>query len=305
MLRNAIAPKSLARQDNSFGKDENGQYRIDFSRGENPNQDITLKCCYRNPRLVLIGAFSLGLGIYYKSVLQRLESNLHWESLGFKVESGNCNEGDAMVISRPVENTPSIINEQLGRSSMQWEAFNSMDEECAYVAKAIVKDIKEENLLPDDICVICVDQRQIANYYSKISNMLGSNGIKTFNMQNAPNANRKFSYEGYVTLATLNKAKGNETGMVYIVGADALFKYPNNVIARNKLFTAITRAKGWVAILGTSKNVMKVCQNELEQLKSNDFKLVFEQPSEAQTKTVMSGSLKQQNTLKELKDILQ
>ena len=135
--------------------------------------------------------------------------------------------------------------------------------------------------------------------------MLSSNGIKTFNMLNAPNANRKFSYEGYVTLATLNKAKGNETGMVYIVGADALFKYPNNVIARNKLFTAITRAKGWVAILGTSKNVMKVCQNELEQLKSNDFKLVFEQPSEAQTKTVMSGSLKQQNTLKELKDTIE
>ena len=296
---------NLQDEKTTFGKDENGQYRIDFGRGENPNQDITLKCCYRNPRLVLIGAFSLGLGIYYKSVLQRLESNLHWESLGFKVESGNCNEGDAMVISRPVENTPSIINEQLGRSSMQWGAFNSMDEECAYVAKAIVKDIKEEDLLPDDICVICVDQRQIANYYSKISNMLSSNGIKTFNMLNAPNANRKFSYEGYVTLATLNKAKGNETGMVYIVGADALFKYPNNVIARNKLFTAITRAKGWVAILGTSKNVMKVCQNELEQLKSNDFKLVFEQPSEAQTKTVMSGSLKQQNTLKELKDTIE
>ena len=89
--------------------------------------------------------------------------------------------------------------------------------------------------------------------------------------------------------------------MVYIVGADALFKYPNNVIIRNKLFTAITRAKGWVTILGTGKEAMNICKNELEQLKSNDFKLIFKQPSEAQTKTVMAGSLKQQNTLKELK----
>ena len=110
---------NLQDEKETFGKDKNGVYRIDFSRNENPNQDITLKCCYRNPRLVLIGAFSLGLGIYNKNVLQRLESNLHWESLGFRVEKGDCQvEGDEMVISRPVENTPSIINDELGRYSI-------------------------------------------------------------------------------------------------------------------------------------------------------------------------------------------
>lgn len=288
----------------TFGKDENDQYRIDFSRHENPSQDITLKCCYRNPRKVLVGAFSLGLGIYYSNVLQRLESNLHWESLGFKVECGNCQQGDHMVISRPVENTPSIINEQLGHYSMQFGAFDSMDEECNYVTTAIVKDINEEGLLPDDICVICVDQRAIANYYSRIEKLLRNHGIKSFNMLSAPNANRRFSYEGYVTLATLNKAKGNETGMVYIVGSDALFKSPNNVIARNRLFTAITRAKGWVTILGTGKDQMKICQQELTKLKDNDYKLVFRQPSEAETRTVMAGSLKQQSRLKDLKETI-
>ena len=288
----------------TFGKDENGEYRIDFSRHENPNQDVTLKCCYRNPRKVLVCAFSLGLGIYYNNVLQRLESNLHWESLGFKVESGNCKVGDKMIISRPIENTPSIINEQFGHFSLRWGAYDTMDDECNYVSEAIVKDINEEGLLPDDICVICVDQRQIANYYSKIEKLLRNNGIKTFNMLSAPNANRRFSYEGYVTLATLNKAKGNETGMVYIVGSDALFKYPNNVIARNKLFTAITRAKGWVTILGTGKDKMKICEQELTKLKENDYKLVFSQPSEDQTRTAMAGSLKQQSRLKDLKETI-
>lgn len=289
----------------TFGKDENDEYRIDFSRRENPSQDVTLKCCYRNPRKVLVGAFSLGLGIYYSNVLQRLESNLHWESLGFKVEQGSCQEGDSMVISRPVENTPSIINEQLGHYSLQWGAFDSMDDECNYVSSAIVKDINEEGLLPDDICVICVDQRSIANYYSNIDKLLRNHSIKTFNMLSAPNANRRFSYEGYVTLATLNKAKGNETGMVYVVGSDALFKYPNNVIARNKLFTAITRAKGWVTILGTGKDKMKICEQELTKLRDNDYKLVFRQPSEAQTRTVMAGSLKQQSRLKDLKETIE
>ena len=288
----------------TFGRDSQGNFCVDFTKHENPYQDITLKCCYRNPRTVLIGAFSLGLGIYNKKVLQRLESNLHWESLGFQVEKGNCNVGDEMIISRPVENTPSITNEQLGSYSMQWCAFDKMEEECAYVSQSIIDDIQKEGLLPDDICVICVDPRHITSYYSLIGNTLGGNGIRVFNMLNAPNANRRFSYEGLVTLATLNKAKGNETGMVYIVGADALFKNPDNVIVRNRLFTAITRAKGWVTICGTGKEAMNICHQELEQLKANGYKFIFRQPSEEQTRTVMAGSMKQQNALKEMKNTI-
>lgn len=285
----------------TFGRDSQGNYLVDFSRSENPYQDVTLMCCYRNPRKVLIAAFALGLGIYNDNVLQRLESNFHWESLGFKVEQGNCVEGDDMIISRPVENTPSIINEQLGRYSMLWKSFDSMDDECDFVVESIIKDIKEEDLLPDDICVICVDQRQVSNYYSRIAHKLSGAGIRSFNMLNAPNANRRFSYEGCVTLATLNKAKGNETGMVYIVGADALFKHPNDVLVRNKIFTAITRAKGWVTICGTGREAMAVCNSELCKLKANDYKLVFQQPPK-QTRTVMAGKLQQQIVVKELKD---
>lgn len=288
----------------TFGRDANGEYCVDFSKRENPNQDITLKCCYRNPRLVLIGAFSLGLGIYNKKVLQRLESNPHWESLGFQVEKGNCQVNDEMVISRPIENTPSIINEQLGTNSMQWHSFDKMEDEVAYVSRSIIDDIHKEGLLPDDICVICVDQRHITSYYNSIGKSLAKSGIRVFNMLNAPNANRRFSYEGFVTLATLNKAKGNETGMVYIVGADALFKNPDNVLVRNKLFTAITRAKGWVTICGTGKEAMAVCNQELEQLKANDYKLVFRQPSEEQAHVVMVGSMKQQHALKEIKSTI-
>ena len=284
----------------TFGKDKDEHYYVDFSKNENPNQDITLRCCYRNPRSVLIAAFSLGMGIYYKQVLQRLESNLHWESLGFKVEHGNCNEGDEMVISRPVENTPGIINEELGYSSLQWATFNKIEDECKYVADQILNDVKQEHLLPDDICVICVDQRNVGRYYNIISAYLGVYGIRSFNMLNAPNANRRFTYDGMVTLATLNKAKGNETGMVYIVGADALFKNPNNIVARNRLFTAITRAKGWAVICGTGNDAMQICSDELQKLKENDGKMVFTQPSETQTKTVMAGSMKQQDAIKDI-----
>lgn len=41
--------------------------------------------------------------------------------------------------------------------------------------------------------------------------------------------------------------------MVYIIGADTVFINRDNVILRNKLFTAITRTKGWVTITGGEK----------------------------------------------------
>ena len=118
-------------------------------------------------------------------------------------------------------------------------------------------------------------------------------------MLNAPNANKKFSFEGCVTLATLNKAKGNETGMVYIVGTDSVFNKADNVIERNKLFTAMTRAKGWVHITGSGSSMSK-CKDELAKLQDCDYKLVFNQPSTEQTKTVMQGSIRQQSELENL-----
>ena len=69
----------------TFGKDENGEYYIDFSKREDDFQDIVLHKCYRNPRKILVAAFALGLGIYNLGrkgeikVLQRLESNEHWD----------------------------------------------------------------------------------------------------------------------------------------------------------------------------------------------------------------------------------
>lgn len=69
-------------------------------------------------------------------------------------------------------------------------------------------------------------------------------------MLNAPNTNTRFSYDNMVTLSTVNRAKGNEAGMVYIVGADYVFVSPNDVYRRNKLFTSMTRAKDGFVLRG-------------------------------------------------------
>lgn len=287
---------NLQDEKHTFGKDLEGNYYVDFSKNKNPLQDIVLHTCYRNPRMALIAAFSLGLGIYNKKVLQRLEDNNHWELLGFKVESGTSEVGDKMIISRPIEHTPNIMNQELGMYTIKVQSFKDCATECRFITQHITNDIQTEKLRPDDICVICLDNRNINTYYALLAKMLSRNGISTFNLVDAPNANKHFFYENYVTLSTINKAKGNEAGMVYIIGADTAFINRDNVISRNKLFTAITRTKGWVMITGTGDK-LKVCLEELNKLQENDFKLIFTQPSKETTRTIENGSRFQQNLL--------
>lgn len=285
----------LQDEKNTFGKDQNGNYLVDFSKEVNPLQDIVLHTCYRNPRTALIAAFSLGLGIYNSKVLQRLENNNHWEILGFKVEQGDSSVGSKMIISRPVEHSPNIMNQELGVHTIHAKYFNDHSDECHYIASCIINDVQKEKLRPDDICVICLDNRNIGVYYSLLAKLLIKNGIATFNLVDAPNANKHFFYENCVTLSTINKAKGNEAGMVYIIGADKIFINRDNVIQRNKLFTAITRTKGWVTITGGI--ALQYCLDELLELDKNGNKLIFTQPSKETTKTIEYGSKMQQNLL--------
>ena len=119
----------------------------------------------------------------------------------------------------------------------------------------------------------------------------------------APNANKNFFYQDYVTLATINKAKGNEAGMVYIVGVDSIFQSPNNVLKRNMLFTAITRTKGWVSLSGVGDK-MEVCMKEIQALIDNKMKLKFVQPSKETTKTIESSSRKEAGLMDKMQSLL-
>jgi superfamily I DNA and RNA helicase len=282
----------------TFGKDKDGNYYVDFSKNENNLQDIPLERCYRNPRISLITAFSLGLGIYNDKVLQRLENNKHWEDLGFEVEKGDSNDGAKMLISRPEINSPIELNEFFSDDAIQIQTFNNIEEECNFVSSQIIMDIKEQKLLPDDICVISLDSKAVSAYFNRIEETLVKNGIQVFNLLNASSNNIYFNLKNNVTLSTLNKAKGNETGMVYIVGADSVFNNKDYIIDRNKLFTAITRSKGWVYITGYPQ--AQICANEMLKLKENNYKLSFIQPSKAQTKTILRGMTKRESFISDV-----
>ena len=278
----------IQNEKDTFGYDENGKPYVDFTHGDE-NCDTVLKKCYRTPRYSLIYAFALGLGIYNSKVLQWMGSNGQWESLGFKVEQGNSQTGDNMVISRPEENTPFYSNDVFDQESIQCEQFHNFEEECEYICQTIVDAIKNDELLPTDICVICIDSQNIRRYFDYISMLLRQEDIASFNLLNAPYNNTSFFREGYVTLSTVNKAKGNECGMVIICGIDVAFEQPNNVVIRDRLFTSMTRTKGWLYLTGCNDN-MQLLLKEFQCLKANNYKLVFEQPDESSTKNIENVS---------------
>jgi superfamily I DNA and RNA helicase len=282
----------------TFGRDQAGNYYVDFSKNANSLQDIILYKCYRNPRFALISAFSLGLGIYNDKVLQRLENNKHWLDLGFQVEKGNSEDYEQMIIVRPEENSPSDTNKYFSKNAIAAHTFKSLTEECDYIASEIIKDIKVEKLRPDDICVIGLDQKNIGKYFTAIQRRLEAAQIDVFNLLEAPNNNIDFSIENHITLSTINKAKGNEMGVVYVVGIDWVFRNKDFILDRNKLFTAITRSKGWITLTGFES--AQQCIDELELLERNDYKLVFKQPSKKDTKTILRGMSEQQSFLNDL-----
>jgi superfamily I DNA and RNA helicase len=300
-----ILDVKIQNEKETFGKSPEGEYYVDFSKGSNKLQDIILHKCYRNPRKILVSAFALGLGIYNKNekkgsqVIQRLENNEHWMSLGFNVESGDSSDGSKMKISRPQDNSSEIKNTLLDEEHIiKVRGFESLNKEVDFIAKAIMDDISKE-LNPEDITVICMDNRNVKIYFEMIALRLNKHNIKVFNLLNASSMNKCFKVKNHVTLSTIFNAKGNEAGSVYICGTDSVFSRKNDITERNKIFTAMTRSLAWVTITGMGNSV-SICIDELKNLVENDYKLIFTQPTQNEVNTIRQEINENQQILNEI-----
>lgn len=302
-----ILDVKIQNEKETFGKDKLGDYYVNFSNNNNDQlQDIILHKCYRNPRKILISAFALGLGIYNKDaskqkskVIQRLENNAHWESLGFNIIKGDSSDGCEMEVSRPQDNSSEIKNTLLNDEHIiKVRGFGDFDDEIKYIVNSIKEDLKME-LNPEDISVVCMDNRNVKHYFERISDKLFKENIKVFNLLNASSNNKSFKIKGHVSLSTIFNAKGNEAGSVYICGTDAIFEQKDDITLRNKIFTAMTRSLAWVNITGVG-NSINFCIEELKELVKNDYNLKFIQPSQNEVNTIRQEIDITQNILNKL-----
>ena len=241
------------------------------------DEDIILHKCYRNPREILVCAHAIGFGIYGKRIAQILESADHWQDFGYSV-IGNLTPGAQTQILRPEENSPSSVSKSNKIDDIiTCHVLNDMAMEVAHVVSRIVAEISTQGVSPEDILVICADDRNAASYFKLLRASLLAAGIKSNNLQDDSYGIRDFQQDGAVTLSTIYKAKGNEAYSVYIVGIDAIF-YEPSPRDRNRAFTAMTRAKGWLYITGIGASAQLFAE-ELQAAKGNFPNLVFKYPT--------------------------
>ena len=254
-----------------FGVDEYGEPLAQFE------EDVVLHKCYRNPLEVLVCAHAIGLGLYGPQIVQLPEDEDHWEDLGYVVEQGPLQQGGAVVIRRPAENSPSSISTNVDRREIVIaKSFDDLPSEVDWISTQIINDVQKEGLLPEDVLVISADDLNSKVYFSAISSSLRKAGIEVNDLQSDSYGVRDFSEAGKVTFSTVYKAKGNEGFVVFIVGVDAVFAR-KAIRNRNIAFTAMTRAKGWLRMSGMGAPAAAFAR-EIEQALANSPRLRFTYP---------------------------
>ncbi|MUK40970.1 hypothetical protein GNP61_05290 [Aliivibrio fischeri] len=284
VFQNIFQPKALSAKD-IFGADSSLEFK----------QDDFLETCYRTPLSVLVAAHSIGLGIYGQKQVQKIESVELWKNLGYEVttrDEGFFDANEEIVVTRAESKSPTLSQEAPVDLIKYQDSFRSISSEVEYIANKIILDINNEGLLPEDILVICIDDRHCNTYFNQLNIYLEEHSIYTNNIHSNKFSISDFHVSGRVTLSTIHKAKGNEAYSVYIMGCDSV-SHNLNLRNRNLLFTAMTRTKGWISLTGCGDVSVF---NEIEAAILNTPNISFTYPSLDEVERI-EGDLKRKTAL--------
>lgn len=166
--------------------------------------------------------------------------------------------------------------------------FESEEAQAEWVIEAIKTNLQTDELRHDDIVVINPDPPTTGERVGPIRRRLLEIGINSHLAGVDTNPDIFFQPGAdSVTFTGIFRAKGNEAGMVYIVNAQDCHSAAWNLARiRNRLFTAITRSKAWVRVLGVGDGMLHLIK-EYETLKGKNFELHFRYPTAEQRKHLM------------------
>jgi len=283
-----LSGASLPPPEDIFGKDAQGRPLV--SLGEDPRRDVILQKCYRNSRPILVTAHALGFGIYREpprgsetGLVQMFDHPALWEEIGYRLREGRLEKGQRVVLERTDETSPRFLEDHSSIDDIViFKIFNSEAEQNAWLVEQIKKNVQEDELRYDDIIVIHPDPRTARERLGPIRAALYEQGIQNHLAGVDTEADVFFKTEApSVTFTGIYRAKGNEAGMVYVVNAQECdVSGPGLANVRNRLFTAITRSKAWVRVVGHGPGMERLLR-EFQQLKQHDFRLDFTYPTDA------------------------
>lgn len=284
----SLTGSSVPPPEELFGNALDGSPLVRLNQEEGgPRQDIILEKCYRNSRPLLATAHALGFGVYRnKGLVQIFDEDTLWTDVGYVVEDGELAGGKPVTLARTQETSPAFLeNHSHIDDLIQFHKFENSAQQAAWLVRAIQNDIGEEELRPEDIVVINPNPLTTQKEVGPARQQLFSLGINS-ELAGVSTSADIFSKAGCVTFTGIFRAKGNEAGMVYIMNAqDCASGWDQTAAAlnRNRLFTAITRSKAWVRILGIGTN-MDLLMQEWGTLRQNDYKLRFKYPTDEEKK---------------------
>lgn len=250
--------------------------------------DIVLPRCYRNSRPILVTAHSIGFGIYRQAnddantnLVQMFDRPKLWENIGYETKAGVLSEGESVTLFRPPKSSPEFLeNHSSTDDIIRFIAFKSQEEQSDWLVNAIATNLGTDELRANDIVVINPNPFTTREEVGPIRSRLFDMGINSrlAGIDTHPDVLFKED-ESSVIFAGIYRAKGNESGMVYIINAhDGISNEYGQSYVRNRLFTAITRSKAWVRVLGVGQGMQQLVR-EFTELQRANFELRFRYPS--------------------------
>jgi superfamily I DNA and RNA helicase len=214
-----------------------GMYKGDIKK------DFVLPNSYRNPRINLMVAHGLALGVYSQHGKIPMENKIDWEARGYKIHSPKKEkfvEGDNIKVERLEEHSKNNLEQLLkiaGKDEkrlIQFSQSNNPKDQLDNVIQKIEWLITKQEVEPEEIVVINLDNKNSKNEFSYIRQQLDILGIKSI-MPGYIEGTDAFKEKGYVTLTTTFRSKGNEANIVFIINSqkvisDSTFRMRNAIL---------------------------------------------------------------------------
>ncbi|GGH41082.1 hypothetical protein GCM10007423_36650 [Dyadobacter endophyticus] len=301
----SLTELKIAQPEELFGKRSNGipnmpNSVLEGSYKGNIDKDFVLPNSYRNPRINLLVAHGLALGLYSKDSKVPMDDRGDWIARGYQVNSPATQkfvEGDFVHVERPEKYSKNVL-ERLLRDADSPEAklvdfkkFDRVGTELTEVVSKIENLINVQKVEPEEIIVIDLDKKNSQRNFEYIRQQLDIKNIKAITPGYIESTD-SFKEPGFVTLSTAFRAKGNEANVVFIINTQRVI---NDLTARmrNAIFVSITRSRGWCYLSGNGRGTDEL-EEEITQIVKDSpaFKFIFPNEAQIQRKLVIIQSTK-------------
>jgi superfamily I DNA and RNA helicase len=224
--------------------------------------------CYRTPGSIITAAHAIGMGLLRpQGMLSGVTKKENWEKLGYEVKGDFRRKNEKITLHRPPENSPNPVPALWGEPMLDIGIYRTRQQELYALAQHIKHNLEYDCLKPSrDILVVILGDFEAKQLETHVAAFLMEQGINIFvpaapafntlNFQWQQSRPNIFWEEGAVTVSRIQRAKGNEAQMVYVLGFDNVARDESNINLRNQLFVALTRSRGWVRLSGIGSYAM-------------------------------------------------